>query len=158
VKLCRRLVATLVCALVVVAPAAADSYRLLAERDGLRVYGPASERSWGTCPRGALKVSRADLPTAKRAVLLAVPAIYRQRRDGKPRTDHRSARATGAGLAPKYARGASEREHCGERIFRRTIVVDIVFPRIARYSASLSQSTFLISRLPRGWVVWSQPH
>ena len=157
VRLRRGLITVLVCALLVAPPAAAASYRLIVERDGLRVYGPASERSWGSCPRGALVVSRVDVRTARRAVVRAVPKLYAILRRDAPH-QYRIARATGAGLAPGYARGASLRTECGERIHRRTIVVDVVFPRIARYSASLSQATFFVSHLRAGWVIWYQAH
>jgi hypothetical protein len=157
VRLRRGLIATAVCALLVAPSASAASYRLIVERDGLRVYGPASEQAWGTCPRGALEVSPADVRKAQHAVLVAVPTLYAVLRRGTPRL-YRIVRSTGAGLAPVYGRGAAQRKHCGERIFRRTIVVDVVFPWIARRSASLSQATFFVSRLRDGWVIWSQAH
>ncbi|MGH2921504.1 MAG: hypothetical protein ACRDKU_05500 [Gaiellaceae bacterium] len=148
----RPLLWAIACGLILAVPAAATSYRLLVERDGLRVYGPASPYAGGTCPRGALAVSRADVRTARGAVLLAVPKLYSGRGRG-----YRVVRSTGAGLAPVYPRTRGAKE-CGKRIFRRTIVVDVVFPQIARWSASLSQATFLVSRLREGWVIWYQAH
>lgn len=144
----RSLVASVLCALLFASPATAGPYRLIVERDGLRVYGPAS----GTCPRGVLAVSHADVRTARRAVLLAAPKLYL----GRGRA-YRAVGSTGAGLAPVYPRSRGAKE-CGKRIFKRTIVVDVVFPHVARWSASLSQATFLVSRIRRGWVIWGQPH
>jgi hypothetical protein len=137
---------------------AADSspYPLLVERGSLRVYAPAPGQRWGFCPRRALALEPRHLAAARRAVLAALPKLYRRYR-GTPRLDIRGARAR-AGLARSgWPRNRDALETCGRRVWRRTAVVDVVFPRVT-FSASLSQASFYVSRVRGGWVVWHQVH
>jgi hypothetical protein len=50
------------------------------------------------------------------------------------------------------------RAACGAGFEQRTVAVSVVHPHVERFSASLSQETFLLARTGRGWVVWAQVH
>lgn len=129
-------------------------YPVLVEQAGTRVYARAEGRSWGLCPRGALAVRARDLDGARKAVLLAVPRLYRQEK----LVDVRGARARAARLgAAEWTRGGLARSTCGAEVARRTIAVAVGFPRVT-WSASLSSATFFVSRVADGWVIWHQAH
>ncbi len=65
-----------------------------------------------------------------------------------------SARAEAAG-----ARGQEVRVECGERVFERTVVVELRFPRMLP-SASLSEGVVFVSLLkrPHRYRVWEVAH
>lgn len=46
---------------------------------------------------------------------------------------------------------------CGDLARRRTVVVDLLFPKLLP-SQSLSKAVVLVSRFPRGYRVWSVAH
>ena len=106
----------------------------------------------GKCPGRALPVSRADLPSAKTAVLRFVAGPWAKATE----KDARGARARAA-LAPQTVRGGYARIKCGRTVWRRTVVVFVRLPRMAP-SASLSSPVFYASRTARGWLVWFQIH
>ena len=55
------------------------------------------------------------------------------------------------------ARGSEARHQCGPRIFHRTVVVGLLFPKELP-SASLSQGVVFVSLLPTGYRVWEVAH
>ncbi len=61
-------------------------------------------------------------------------------------------------LAP-YAgpRGDEVTVQCGTRVSRRTVVVDLLFPKMLP-SASLSQGTVFVSLSGTGYRVWQVAH
>jgi hypothetical protein len=62
-----------------------------------------------------------------------------------------AARARAAGV-----RGRQVRRECGGKVFRRTVVVDLLFPAMLP-SASLSQGIVFVSRLySGGYHVWER--
>lgn len=129
-------------------------YPVLVERGGVRVYARADGQPWGRCPRGSLPVRTRDLNVARKAVLLAVPRLYRQEK----LVDVRGARARAARLgAAEWTRAGLARSTCGTEVARRTIAVGVGFPRVT-WSASVSSATFFVSRVADGWVIWHQAH
>jgi hypothetical protein len=97
-----------------------------------------------SCPRGARELPRGALGPATRAALMAVP------RD----SEHRGAIATIAARAPyDTARGAPARRRCGASAQRRTVVVDLLYPKL-QPSQSLSQGVVYVSRFKSGYRVW----
>jgi hypothetical protein len=104
----------------------------------------------GACPRKALPLPPDALAGATRAALREAPSLY----GGTRGIDTRDRRATRAALANVAGtRGSQVRRECGRRVQRRTVVVDLEFPRMLP-SASLSQGTLFIARLRRGYQVW----
>jgi hypothetical protein len=152
-----RTLAAVVVALAVSAPAAAaPPYPLLAERDGIRVYGPAPGQAWGRCPR-AQPTRVHELPTAERAVLLAVPRLYSRER-GPVRTDIRDATARAVRIGASVStRAGPARATCGRRISALSLAVHVGFPHVD-WSASMSSATFFVARVREGWVLWHQAH
>jgi hypothetical protein len=79
------------------------------------------------------------------------------------RTDQVAVAVTGpavvvrSALAPHAGRGDEASAQCGTRVFRRTVVVDLLFPKMLP-SASLSQGTVFVSRSGTGYQVWEVAH
>ncbi len=103
------------------------------------------------CPTAQLLTS-ADLPAAESFVLDWLRTHYQE-----DPADLAGARATAA-LGTAMPRGGAARTACGEQVFRRTVEVDVVLPRVERVSASLSQLSYFVSRTPQGWTVWQRIH
>jgi hypothetical protein len=103
------------------------------------------------CP-AALPLTNADLPAAERHVLRWLETHYQD-----DLADLAGARAT-ASLGEAMPRGGAARTACGAEVFRRTVEVDVVLPRLERVSASLSQLSYFVSRTRSGWVVWQRIH
>jgi hypothetical protein len=64
----------------------------------------------------------------------------------------RAARSAYAGV-----RGAQVVRKCGDRVGNRTVVVEMLFPRMLP-SASLSESTVFVDRESGGYRVWEIAH
>lgn len=132
----------------------AQPYPVLVERADVRIYARAEGQPWGRCPHRVLPVRTRDLVGARRAVLLAIPRLYRNEK----LVDVRGARARAARLgAGVWTRAGLARSACGTAVARRTIAVGVGFPRVT-WSASLSSATFFVSRVADGWVIWHQAH
>jgi hypothetical protein len=116
--------------------------------------GSPARQAGSACPQEARPLPADALAGATRAALREAPSLY-----GGPRgIDTRGRRATRAALAQVAgARGGQVRRECGRRVQRRTVVVDLEFPRMLP-SASLSQGTVFISRLGRRYQVWEVAH
>lgn len=63
-----------------------------------------------------------------------------------------AARGPAAGV-----RGRQIRKECGRKVQRRSVVVELFFPKM-KESASLSQGTLFVSRFPRGYRIWERAH
>jgi hypothetical protein len=116
---------------------------LAAARDELgRLVVPA-------CP-AALQLGAADVAAAKAYVLSWLPAHY----PGKA-SEVAGATATAAGgaAAPRHGEAAHD---CGRTVAERSVEVDVVLPKLAQVSASLSQLTYFVARTEQGWVVWER--
>jgi hypothetical protein len=105
------------------------------------------------CPIGALPVSEEDLDDAERFILEWLPSHYQQEQP-----DDLEGATAEAALAPDAPRGEAARIACGEEIWERTIEVDVVLPRVAEYSASLSQLSYFVAKMSESWEVWYQIH
>jgi hypothetical protein len=103
------------------------------------------------CP-GALPLTEADLPAAEQFVLRWLDTHYQE-----DPADLAGARATSS-LGSAMPRGGAARTACGVEVFRRTVEVDVVLPRLERVSASLSQLSYFVSRTRSGWIVWQRIH
>jgi hypothetical protein len=112
---------------------------------------PGSPRRPGPCPRRAARLPGDAVARAALAALAEAPGLYRG-------TDTRGARLVGAALATNAGtRGEQVRRTCGMRIQRRSVVVDLLFPRM-RPSASLSQGTVFVSLIRGRYRVWDVAH
>jgi hypothetical protein len=110
---------------------------------------PGASATLGRCPTHALALPAEAVARAADQARIQAPFLYKGM---GPPVVVRSQRAAWAG-----ARGAEVRAQCGTRAFHRTIVVDLLFPRMLP-SASLSQGTVFVSRAPTGYRVWEQAH
>jgi hypothetical protein len=54
---------------------------------------------------------------------------------------------------PRYGEAVSD---CGAGVAARSVEVDVVLPRVAKVSASLSQLTYFVARTAQGWTVWER--
>jgi hypothetical protein len=112
--------------------------------------GAPRPATFGPCPQGALPLGRADVGSAAVAVLRFVREVYSEL---APSLDVAGARVTRATLAPGNVKSYSARVKCGRETQRRTIVVEVRFPRVAADDPS-SAGAFYVSRTHGGWLVW----
>jgi hypothetical protein len=117
--------------------------------------GDTSARPAGSaCPRKARPLPPDALAGATRAALREAPSLY----GGPGGIDTRDRRATRATLARiAGARGRQVQRQCGRRVQRRTVVVDLEFPRMLP-SASLSQGTVFVARVGLRYRIWEVAH
>jgi hypothetical protein len=54
------------------------------------------------------------------------------------------------------ARHGQAAYYCGTTVADRTVEVDVVLPKLAQVSASLSQLTYFVARTSAGWTVWAR--
>jgi hypothetical protein len=102
------------------------------------------------CPRDALALHRNPVAPAPTVALREVRHLYRGiNTDGAEVIS--SARATYDGRGPQAKR------ECGRRVWRRTVVVYLEFPKM-RPSASLSQGVVFVAHRASGWRVWEVVH
>jgi hypothetical protein len=112
---------------------------------------PGSPKRQATCPRSAARLPADAVARAALAALAEAPRLYRG-------TDTRGARLVGAALATSAGtRGEQVRRTCGMRTQRRSVVVELLFPRM-RPSASLSQGTVFVSLIRGRYRVWEVAH
>lgn len=103
----------------------------------------------GRCPRHPLPPPPEAVARAADQARIQAPFLYR---GSGPAVVVRSALAPDAG-----ARGDQVNAQCGTRVFRRTVVVDLFFPKMLP-SASLSQGTVFVSLSGTGYQVWEVAH
>lgn len=135
------------------APAAPSSsplpgHRLLVDRPGLRVYGPANYART-PCPH-LLPLPGHALTTVKRAVELAMPPFEKALH-----LDGRDAVVT---VAPTSRSGFSyQAGGCGRAAWAHSVYANVYLPHVTN-SASLSQHRFAVGRVREGWVIWGYIH
>jgi hypothetical protein len=102
-----------------------------------------------SCP-AARPLHAGDAAAAMAYVLRWLPAHY----TGNP-ADVAGATATAkaGSAAPRHSEAAFD---CGAVVGSRTVEVDIVLPRIAKVSASLSELTYFAAKTSQGWTVWER--
>jgi hypothetical protein len=107
-----------------------------------------------SCPKRLLPLTPDAVSKAAAAALRAVPRLYAP-------IDTRGAIVTKASRASYDTdRGRTPKIQCGDRVWHRTVVVYLFFPRAERIpSASLSQGVVFVGRGRRGaWRVWEKIH
>lgn len=103
----------------------------------------------GQCPTNPLPLPPEAVARAADQARIQAPFLYR---GFGPAVVELAARAAFAG-----PRGAEVKVQCGKVVFERTVVVDLLFPKMLP-SASLSQAVVFLSRFSTGYQVWEQPH
>jgi len=103
----------------------------------------------GRCPQLPLPLPPEAVARAADQARIQAPVLYR---GSGPAVVIRSALAPYAG-----ARGDQVNAQCGTQVFQRTVVVDLLFPKMLP-SASLSQGTVFVSRSSTGYQVWEVAH
>ena len=123
-------------------------HRLLVDKPGLRVYGPA-EYARTPCPR-LLSLPAHALITVKRAVELAMPPFEK--------AVHLDGRDPVVTVAPTSRSGFSYLAGgCGRSAWARSVFANVSLPHVTN-SASLSQHRFAVGRVGQGWVIWGYIH
>ena len=103
----------------------------------------------GRCPKDARPLPADAVARAADQARVEAPFLY-------PR--HGPAVVVSSAMAP-YAgvRGSQVKHQCGPQAFRRTVVVELLFPKELP-SASLSQGTVFASLFNTGYRVWDVAH
>jgi hypothetical protein len=102
-----------------------------------------------SCPN-AQELQAGDTATATRYLLSWLPAHY-----AGDAGETAGATATAAAGADA-ARHGQAAYYCGTPVADRTVEVDVVLPKLAQVSASLSQLTYFVARTSAGWTVWAR--
>jgi hypothetical protein len=110
---------------------------------------PGASTALGQCPTHPLSLTAEAVARAADQARIQAPFLYKGM---GPVVVVQSRRAAWAG-----ARGAEVKAQCGVNAFRRTVVVDLLFPKMLP-SASLSEGTVFVSRSPTGYRVWERAH
>jgi hypothetical protein len=114
------------------------------------VPSPRIAASGEGCPENVLPLPGEAVARAADQARIEAPALY----EG---IDARGVTVTAAYRATYGLRGAQVELECGAVTARRTVVVELFFPRMLP-SASLSQGTVFVSRFPHGYRVWEVAH
>jgi hypothetical protein len=99
-----------------------------------------------SCP-AAQSLTKADVAAAKRYLLRWLPAHYGGDSTGATATAHLG------NAAPRFVEAAHD---CGRAVATRSVEVDVVLPKVAKISASLSQLTYFVAKTAQGWTVWER--
>jgi hypothetical protein len=109
------------------------------------VGGAPPSPTFGPCVRGALPLrGPADVDLARAALRRFLRDVYAE---VAPSLDVARARITGAAPAVGNVLGYAARVRCGRAVQRRTVVVEVTFPRVR-------PTAFYVSRTRAGWLVW----
>ena len=119
---------------------------------GVGMAAPGSAgRPTGRCPTAARGLPADGVIGAARRALAAAARDY----PGLKTAGTEVLAADRAGFAG--ARGSEVATQCGARVRDRTVVVQLLFPRMLP-SASLSEAVVAVSRFARGYRVWEILH
>jgi hypothetical protein len=111
---------------------------------------PASAPS-GHCPKNALRLPGAGVARAAEQALSEAASDY-------PGVDTQRARVQAADRSAFAGpRGGEVRSQCGAAVARRTVVVQLLFPKMLP-SASLSEGVVFVARFAHGYRVWEVAH
>jgi hypothetical protein len=103
------------------------------------------------CPKHALRLPGIGVADAAEQALNEAAHDYRG-------ADTRHAQVLSADRSAfAGARGSQVRQQCGAKVARRTVVVQLLFPKMLP-SASLSEGVVFVARFPRGYRVWEMAH
>jgi hypothetical protein len=112
---------------------------------------PRPTRPTGACPKGMLPLPADGVIGAARAALASVRQAY-------PGEDVIGAELLAADRSAfARPRGAQVRQQCGRTIAARTVVVQMLLPKLLP-SASLSESVIFVSDFRAGYRVWEVAH
>jgi hypothetical protein len=114
---------------------------------------PASRAnaSSGPCPRNALRLPAAGVARAAEQALKQAASDY-------PGVNTHGARVEAADRSAFAGpRGGEVRSQCGAAVARRSVVVQMVFPKMLP-SASLSEGVVFVARFAHGYRVWEVAH
>jgi hypothetical protein len=129
---------------------------------GAAQAGAGARPAFGTCPRGPEPLSEVDVIVARAVVLRFATSEFAamSRRRGATLLT-RGAYVSRALRAPRWAKGGFVRSRCGVTVWRRTVVVGVVFPAMYRSDRTApgpcndcAGAEFLASRTTSGWLVW----
>ena len=109
----------------------------------------ASSAKLGSCPRHALPLTAESVARAADQARVEAASLYK---GFGPAVVELAWRA-------KFRLNvwASTPFNCSDKVRRRTVVVDLLFPKMLP-SASLSEGVVLVSRFPTGYRVWEVGH
>jgi hypothetical protein len=110
----------------------------------------AVSQAESTCPTDALALPGEAVARAADQARIEAPALYGQ--------DTTALRVTAAYRADTgFGRSGQVRHECGAAATKRTVVVELLFPKMLP-GASLSQGTVFVSRFGTGYRVWEVAH
>jgi hypothetical protein len=147
----RRLITVSVAVTVVAAGAlaAALAFRPAAPRAASPPRGDVSHVALGRCPADALPLPAEAVARAADQARIQGPALYK---------GFGPAVVELAWLAKfKLTVWAAAPFDCSSRVRNRTVVVDLLFPKMLP-SASLSEGVVFVSLFPTGYQVWEAAH
>jgi hypothetical protein len=140
-------------ALSAVVLASATAYPVVAHLGSIPVRAPVQRDAWGRCPSHTLRLDQKGLVQAKRAALLALPAVAKQVR---PALNIRGARVDVFRHTHRSGDIIPSRSSCRGTAFRRSALVHIVLPAERALPALRGSFAFYVARTPQAWVVWDQ--
>ena len=112
---------------------------------------PALSRPAHACPAGILSLPPDGVQRAAGQALAGAAKLY-------PGLDTRGAEVMAADRSAfAGARGSEVSNLCGKKVAARTVVVQMLFPRMLP-SASLSESVVFAGRFAHGYRVWYMAH
>ena len=131
----------------------ATPYPVVAHLGPVPVRAPVQRDAWGSCPSHTLRLDDRGLVRAKRAALLALPAVAKQVR---PALKIHGARVD----VLRHTRRSGDilpiRRSCWGTAFKRSALVHIVLPAERAAPALRRNLAFYVARTPQAWVVWDQ--
>lgn len=128
---------------------AAPAARLTAASQGRSAATEAARFS--VCQRKALPLRADSVQRAADAALASAASLY-------PGVNTRGTEVMAADRSAfAGARGGQVKFLCGQRVANRTVVVQMLFPRMLP-SASLSQAVVFVARFASGYRVWYVAH
>ncbi len=131
-------------------PAVTASAARLTAASELRLAAAETAR-FSVCPRDALPLRADSVQRAADTALASAARLY-------PGVNTRGAEVMAADRSAfAGARGGQVKFLCGQRVADRTVVVEMLFPRMLP-SASLSEAVVFVARFASGYRVWYIAH
>jgi hypothetical protein len=131
----------------------ATPYPVVAHLGSVPVHAPVQRDAWGRCPSRTLRLDQPGLVQAKRAALLALPAVAKQLR---PALKIRGVRVIGLRHTHRAGDILPTLRSCRGTAFKRSARVHIFLPAERGSPASRGNLVFYVARTPQAWVVWDQ--
>lgn len=109
----------------------------------------ASSAVLGRCPQDALPLTAESVARAADQARIQAPALYRGRGPAVVELAWRAVFRLNVWAASPF--------HCNSQARNRTVVIDLLFPKMLP-SASLSEGVVFLSLFPTGYQVWDVAH